>query len=353
MIGKWHVGEGNDHEPTGFDYWSIVPGQGKYWDPQFIEPSGTFRTPGYATDIITDKSIDWMEKPDKSRPFFLMCHHKAPHRSWEYHHKHKDLYKAPEDVTKLRPVCKETAEVFTSKTSQELAEWKFQRYMQRYMRTIQSIDDNVGRMLDWLEEEGLKENTIVVYTSDRGFFLGEHGWFDKRFMYEETFQMPFMIRYPQEIKPQSVCSDIICNVDFAPTFLDFANARIPSYMQGVSFRPLLDGNTPKDWQQVAYHRYWMHRDIIHEAYAHYGVRDQRYKLIYWYNEGFEIEGTRDGGQEKEWELFDCQEDPLELFNCYNEPKYVDVVRKRCWRRRWLRLEMSRFIKTCDCGASME
>ncbi|KAH7234644.1 N-acetylglucosamine-6-sulfatase [Fusarium redolens] len=391
MIGKWHLGEGNYHEPTGFDYWSIVPGQGEYWDPQFIEPSGTPRTPGYATDIITDKSIDWMEKRDKSRPFFLMCHHKAPHRSWEYDHKHKDLYKdpirlpdtfsddyknranaakvakmrvaedltytdlgivqpegprslvgekmldnatstdrkipAPEDVTKLRLMCKETAEVFTFRTPQELAEWKFQRYMQRYLRTIQSIDDNVGRMLDWLEEEGLEENTIVVYTSDQGFFLGEHGWFDKRFMYEESFQMPFMIRYPQEIKPQSVCSDIICNVDFAPTFLDFANARIPSYMQGVSFRPLLDGNTPKDWQQVAYHRYWMHRDIIHEAYAHYGVRDQRYKLIYWYNEGFEIEGTRDGGQEKEWELFDCQEDPLELFNCYNEPKYVDVVRK--------------------------
>ncbi|KAF4971477.1 hypothetical protein FSARC_1705 [Fusarium sarcochroum] len=390
MVGKWHLGEGEDHEPTGFDYWSVVPGQGEYWDPQFIEPSGVSRVPGYATDIITDKSIDWMEKRDKSRPFFLMCHHKAPHRSWENDHKHKDLYKdpvrlpdtftddyknranaakvakmrvaedltytdlgivqpegprsqvgekmidswqsndrkipAPEDVTRLRLICKDTAEVFTFKTQKELAEWKFQRYMQRYLRTIQSIDDNVGRMLDWLDKEGLSEDTIVVYTSDQGFFLGEHGWFDKRFMYEESFQMPFMIRYPREIQPNSVCGDIICNVDFAPTFLDLANARIPTYMQGVSFRSLLHGKTPPDWQQVAYHRYWMHRDPIHEAYAHYGVRDQRYKLIYWYNEDFGIEGTRKGGQKKEWELFDCQEDPLELFNCYNDSKYAEVVR---------------------------
>lgn len=391
MVGKWHLGEGSDHEPTGFDYWSVVPGQGEYWDPQFIEPDGTKNVPGYATDIITDKCIDWMEKRDKSRPFYLMCHHKAPHRSWEYDEKHKDLYKdpvrlpdtftddyknranaakvakmrvaedmtyndlgiaqpegprgkigekmvntwwwtdrkipAPEDVTSLKFICKNTGEVFTFKTKQELAEWKFQRYMQRYLRTIQSVDDNVGRMLDWLDAEGLAENTIVIYTSDQGFFLGEHGWFDKRFMYEESFQMPFLIRYPKEIQPKSVCNDIICNVDFAPTFLDFAGVRLPTYMQGVSFRSLLRGQTPADWQQVAYHRYWMHRDIIHEAYAHYGVRDQRYKLIYWYAEDFGLEGTRPGGEEKEWEMFDCQEDPLELFNCYNEPKYADVVKK--------------------------
>lgn len=195
---------------------------------------------------------------------------------------------APEDVTKLRLICKETAEVFSFKTKQELAEWKFQRCMQRYLRTIQSIDDNVGRMLDWLDKEGLSDDTIVVYTSDQGSFLGEHGWFDKRFIYEKSFQMPFMIRYPREIEPKSICGDIICNIDFAPTFLDFANARIPSYMQGVSFRPLLNGKTPSDWQKVAYHRYWMHRDIIHEAYAHYGVRGQRYKLIYWYMRGLAL-----------------------------------------------------------------
>ncbi|KAH6669738.1 N-acetylglucosamine-6-sulfatase [Plectosphaerella plurivora] len=391
MVGKWHLGEGKESEPTGFDYWSVVPGQGEYWDPSFIEPSGTSRIPGYATDIITDKCLDFMKNRDKERPFFVMCHHKAPHRSWEYDPKHKDLYKdpvrlpdtfnddyknraraakvakmriaddityndlgivqpegpssligskmvdiwwwsdrkipAPDDVTKMRLICKETGEVFTFKTPAELAEFKFQRYMQRYLRTIQSIDDNVGRMLDWLEAEGLADNTLVVYTSDQGFFLGEHGWFDKRFMYEESFQMPFMARLPGVISPGSVCQDIVCNVDFAPTFLDLAGVRIPSYMQGDSFLQVLAGHTPHDWQQVAYHRYWMHRDIIHEAYAHYGVRDQRYKLIYWYNEDFGLEGTRPGGEEKEWELFDCQEDPLELFNCYADPKYKDVVAK--------------------------
>ncbi|KAL4925305.1 sulfatase family protein [Aspergillus undulatus] len=389
MIGKWHLGEGKDHEPTGFDYWSVVPGQGEYYDPQFIGPDGMKREAGYATDIITDKSLNWIRARNTERPFFLMCHHKAPHRSWEYDAKHSHLYTDPvrlpdtfsddyknrakaakvakmrvaedltygdlglvqpeggadlvgakmidtwnwydrkvpalEDVTKLRLMAKEDGTVFTFKTPQELAEFKFQRYMQRYLRTIQSIDDNVGRMLDFLDAEGLAENTIVIYTSDQGFFLGEHGWFDKRFMYEESFQMPFLIRYPVEIAPGSKCDDIICNVDFAPTFLDFANVRIPNYMQGVSFRELLHQKSPADWQQVAYHRYWMHRDVIHEAYAHYGVRDQRYKLIYWYNENLGLEGTRPGGEKKEWELFDCEKDPLELFNCYHEPEYAEVV----------------------------
>ncbi|KAJ0427169.1 alkaline-phosphatase-like protein [Aspergillus carlsbadensis] len=393
MVGKWHLGEGKDHEPTGFDYWSVVPGQGEYFDPQFINgPDGKMvREPGYATDIITDKSLDWVKARDKSRPFFLMCHHKAPHRSWECDPKHRRLYTepvrlpdtftddyknrakaakvakmrvaedltygdlglaqpeggsslvgekmmdtwwwhdrkvpapGPEDITKLRLIDKEDGTAFTFKTTQELAEFKFQRYMQRYLRTIQSIDDNVGRMLDFLDAEGLTDDTIVIYTSDQGFFLGEHGWFDKRFMYEESFQMPFLIRYPRGIAAGSICDDIICNVDFAPTFLDLARVRIPTYMQGSSFRPLLQQNTPADWQQVAYHRYWMHRDVIHEAYAHYGVRDQRYKLIYWYNEDFGLEGTRPGGEEKEWELFDCEEDPLELFNCFHESRYREVV----------------------------
>ena len=397
MVGKWHLGEGHGSTPTGFDYWSVVPGQGEYWDPEFIEPAPkgggttTERIPGYATDIITDKCMDWMKSRDESKPFFLMCHHKAPHRSWEYDSKYQNMYQGPvkvpdtftddyknraksaaiakmrvaddltyfdlgllqpegpasiigpkliensllvdrkvpvpEDLTNFKLISKEDGAVHTFKTHTELAEFKFQRYMQRYLRTIQSIDDNVGRMLDWLDESGLADDTIVVYTSDQGFFLGEHGWFDKRFMYEESFQMPFIIRYPRAIQPKSVCNDIICNVDFAPTFLDFAGIRIPSYMQGISFRPLLEGHTPTHWQQVAYHRYWMHRDVIHEACAHYGVRDQRYKLIYWYNEDLGVEGTRPGGQEKEWELFDCDEDPLELFNCYYELRYKDVVKR--------------------------
>ncbi|KAI1756120.1 alkaline-phosphatase-like protein [Xylaria castorea] len=386
MVGKWHLGEGVAHEPSGFDYWSILPGQGDYWDPTFIEPTGDKVEPGYVTDIVTDKCLNWMtEASTTGQPFFVMCHHKAPHRSWECDDKHKQLYKEPirvpetydddyknrakaakiakmrvaedltyQDLGLIQPdggdrigervtqesgsaqrkvptnatklIDKDDGTVFTFDGANELAQFKFQRYMQRYLRTIQSIDDNVGRMLDYLEQKGLAENTIVIYTSDQGFFLGEHGWFDKRFMYEESFQMPFLIRYPAEIQAGTTCDDIICNVDFAPTFLDYAQLPVPSYMQGESFRALLGGKTPDDWQQIAYHRYWMHNDIIHHAYAHYGVRDQRYKLIYWYNDDMGMKGARPGGEEhREWELFDCQKDPLELFNVYNDPEYRGIV----------------------------
>lgn len=400
MVGKWHLGEGKAHEPTGFDYWSVLPGQGVYWDPLFHEQDGSETIePGYATDIITDRSIDFIKRRNKEQPFFLMCHHKAPHRSWECDEKHKDWYKdpiklpdtfnddyknranaakvakmrvaedmtyldlglvqpegpsskigyesgdaympnkasdrtipVPEDVTTLRLIDKDTGENFTFKTHAELAEFKFQRYMQRYLRTIQSIDDNVGRLLQTLDEEGIAENTMIVYTSDQGFFLGQHGWFDKRFLYEESFQMPYLVRWPSQIKPGSINNDIISNVDFAPTWLQVAGVHPPSYMQGYSFLPLLKGNTPSDWQKVAYHRYWMNADRTHNALAHYGIRDQRYKLIFWYADDLEIEGAcptapgqgvgPDG--EKEWELFDCKEDPEELFNVYHEGGYAEV-----------------------------
>ena len=386
IFGKWHLGEGRDHEPTGFDDWAVVPGQGDYHDPMFHEPTGAVRYPGYVTDIITDKSLDWLQARDKSRPFMLMCHHKAPHRSWEYHPKYKDLYQAdialpdtfnddyknraraagqakmriaddmtyldlglvqpdggqevgepllpghatrklpnPADVRSLRLIDKDTAEVFSFQSQADYDHFKFQRYIKRYLRTIASIDESVGRLLDYLDEQGLADNTLVIYTSDQGFFLGEHGWFDKRFMYEESFQMPFLVRLPREIKPGSVCNDLISNVDFAPTFLDLAGVRVPSYMQGRSIRPLLQGKPPIDWPGVAYHRYWMHQDEYHNAYAHYGIRDQRYKLIYWYNQGFGLPGTQGGGQAPEWEFFDCEKDPLELFNCYRDPAYQAQV----------------------------
>lgn len=397
MVGKWHLGEGAAHEPSGFDHWSVVPGQGDYWDPTFVEPDGVKELEGYVTDIITDKTLAFIKGRDKARPFFVMCHHKAPHRSWECHDRHKHLYTAqvrmPETYTddyKHRARAAKTAKmriaedmtyfdlglaqpdggrgragerlftgqgfsqrkipapataaeladfklvdaddgaVFTFQTPAELAEFKFQRYMQRYLRTVQAIDDSVGQVLDHLRQEGLDDDTVVIYTSDQGFFLGEHGWFDKRFMYEESFQMPLLARYPAEIQAGSVCDDIVCNVDFAPLFLDWARVRTPTYMQGVSFRPLLQGTTPGGWQQVAYHRYWMNNDWVHHARAHYGVRDQRYKLIYWYNQALGVGGARppvEGEEEREWELFDCVEDPLELFNVYHEPGYQDTVRR--------------------------
>ena len=180
-------------------------------------------------------------------------------------------------------------------------------------------------MLDYLDDNELTENTLVIYTSDQGFFLGEHGWFDKRFMYEESLQMPFLARFPKKIAGAQINKNLASNVDFAPTFLDAAQLEIPTYMQGHSLMPIMNGKVPKNWQSVVYHRYWMHRDPDHNAYSHYGIRDQRYKLIYWYNEGYDLPGTNHGGEDREWELFDCKEDPLELFNVYSDPKYQDIV----------------------------
>ena len=386
IFGKWHLGEGKAHEPTGFDEWAVVPGQGDYWDPAFYFPDGYRRVSGYATDVITDMSIDFIER-HKDQAFFLMCHHKAPHRNWQYHPRYSGIH-APgtipvpptfdddysnraaaaaaakmrvrsdmlyEDLGLVQPeggkelagellvdnwsmrkipdlrvgetikvTCAETGAHFTFDDPKAFAEFKYQRYMSRYLRTVQAIDDGVGRMLDKLDELGLTENTVVIYTSDQGFFLGEHGWFDKRFMYEESYQMPFLCRYPAEIPAGGVSKDIACNVDFAPTFLDWAGVKTPSYMQGVSMRQILRGQTPEDWEQVAYHRYWMHNDEIHEAWAHYGVRDPRYKLIYWYNKDLAQPGARPNGAPPEWELFDCEKDPMELTNVANDPAYARV-----------------------------
>ncbi len=206
--------------------------------------------------------------------------------------------------------------------------WRYQRYIKDYLRCVASIDDSVGQLLDYLDEQGLTENTIVIYTSDQGFFLGDHAWFDKRFMYEESLQMPFLIRYPKEIPAGSVCDDILTNTDFAPTFLDYAGAAIPEEMQGVSARPVLRGETPDDWQQSMYYRYWMHGDGSHHTCAHYGVRTQRYKLIYYYAKPLGMSATHDEPVlEPEWELFDLEEDPHELRNVYHDAAYAEVVRE--------------------------
>ena len=386
IVGKWHLGEGKLHEPKGFNFWSVLPGQGEYFDPFMIEMGTEREEFGYVTDIITSKCINWLNSRDESKPFFLMCHHKAPHREWEPHPKNRNLFgedikvpetfddnyknraKAaaeakmrikddmkyadlglaqpeggsevgervrpemshrkipnPDDVSKLRLIDKDSGEVFTFKSKEELGQFKYQRYIKRYLRTIASIDESVGVLLDYLDDNELTENTLVIYTSDQGFFLGEHGWFDKRFMYEESLQMPFLARFPKKIAGAQISRNLACNVDFAPTFLDAAQLEIPTYMQGHSLIPIMDGKVPKNWQSVVYHRYWMHRDPDHNAYSHYGIRDQRYKLIYWYNEGYDLPGTNHGGEDREWELFDCKEDPLELFNVYSDPKYQDIV----------------------------
>jgi len=386
IIGKWHLGEGPAHQPTGFDHWSVLPGQGDYYDPLMIGPDGERTERGYVTTVITDKCLDWLAARDPGRPFFLMCHHKAPHRPFVPDAKHRTLFENetvavpetfdddyknraraaldakmrvrvdmtyddlglvqpeggaevgppdpaysggrkvpdPDDVRGLTLMDKSTGERFSFATRQELDGFKYQRYIKRYLRTVASIDENVGRLLDYLDEQGLAEDTIVVYTSDQGFFLGEHGWYDKRFIYEESLQMPLLVRYPRAFGA-GVSDAIVTNVDFAPTFLDYAGLPVPSYMQGRSIRPVLEGGTPADWQSVAYHRYWMHKDDIHNAFAHYGIRDQRYKLIYWYNEALGQPGANQGDEAPEWELFDCEEDPFELLNVFHDPARAPVV----------------------------
>lgn len=362
IVGKWHLGQGPEHWPTGFDYWCVLPGQGLYHDPIMVEMGEKKTFPGYVTDIITDKCIDWIDKRDAERPFFLMYHHKAPHRHWESDDKHQQMFEGidiPEPptfnddhaghATAAKVAKMRIEDMITIDTDgdppdglspQEVKQWKYQRYIKKYLRTVASIDDNVGRLLDYLDEHGLTDNTIIMYTSDQGFFLGDHGWFDKRFMYEESLRMPFIIRYPKEIKPGTVSDDICLNVDFAPMFLDFAGIESPPEFQGRSFRPVLRQQTSDDWQQSMYYRYWMHQDGSHNVYAHYGVRTHRYKLICYYADP--LEGHTGAGGEKqpiEWELFDLEKDPMELKSVYDDPAYADTVSE-------LKTELARVQTAC-------
>ena len=365
VFGKWHLGQGAKHCPTGFDDWAVLPGQGYYHNPTFIfkdGDGGTKRTvEGYVTDIITDMSLDWLEDRDPDKPFCLLYHHKAPHRPWYSDEKHAGMFlneEVPEPDTLLddyanRARAAEAAamrvgvhmsatdlkcEIPDDMSEEKLRRWGYQRYIKDYLRVVQSVDDNVGRVLDFLDEQGLTENTIVVYTSDQGFFLGDHGWYDKRFMYEESLKMPFVIRYPKEIAPGSTNDDLVLNVDFPALFLDFAGIPVPAEMQGRSFRPLLQGSTPPDWREAIYYRYWMN-GAHHNVAAHYGIRTHKYKLIYYYYDGCDQAGTRDGlcaglgdtpslgDFEPEWEMFDLEKDPCELNNVISDPAYAGVVRE--------------------------
>src|SRR5262245_39794627 len=352
MIGKWHLGS----DPVGFDRWEILPGQGAYRDPILYTATGEKRYSGrYATDVITDLSIDFLRERPKSKPFFLMSHHKAPHRPWEPDAAHAaefanrwipepdtfwDGYETRTDALhenaqrvaadlnnrdlKLTPpsdlegaaltawlntkpstvtVTREGKAVTLS--GEALARWKYQRYMQDYLATVQSLDDNIGRLLAYLDTSGLAKNTIVIYTSDQGFFLGDHGLFDKRFMYEESIRMPFLVRWPAAIKAGTRGDAMALNVDFAPTFLDAAGLPVSSDMQGRSLLPILRSRTPPDWRTAMYYRYY-HDPGDHNTRAHYGVRTRTHKLIYFW-------------KKDQWELFDLVNDPYELHNLYGEP----------------------------------
>lgn len=347
MVGKWHLGHGGNADPTGFDYWNVIVGQGDYYDPTFIEMGQQKQYSGYVTNLITDHCLDWLEKRDERKPFMLMCHHKAPHRPWVPDEKHRHMY---EDVDIPEPdtfdddyATRAQAAVEANMRIEDMLEsdtkgkppegltlteekrWKYQRYMKDYLRCVASIDDNVGRLLDYLESEGLAEDTIVIYTSDQGFFLGDHGWFDKRFMYEESLRMPFVVKYPRSIKPGSVTDAMSLNVDFAQTFLDYAGIAAPSDMQGHSLRPVLEGATPDDWRTAMYYRYWMHLDDHHNVYSHYGIRTHQYKLIYYYAEALGTAGSKDENRPPEWELFDLTKDHYELNNVYGNPDYAAIT----------------------------
>lgn len=351
MVGKWHLGHGGNADPTGFDYWNVLPGQGLYHDPVMLTPEGRTTHEGYATDIITDFSLEWLQNRDKERPFFLMCHHKAPHRPWDSDEKHAQMFEDEDvpmpdnffdDYANRSNAAKEAKmRVFGHMTERdlkidtlgpppeglsekELANWQYQRYIKEYLRCVASIDDNVGRMLDYLDAEGIADDTMIIYTSDQGFFLGDHGWYDKRFMYEESLRMPFLIRYPREIQAGSSSDAMALNIDFAETWLDYAGVSIPDDMQGTSLRPILNGETPDDWRTSMYYRYWMHLSH-HYVPAHYGIRTDRYKLIYYYGEALGTTGSIDEPKAPEWELFDLEKDPNEMCSVYDDPAYADIV----------------------------
>ncbi|MHC4353848.1 MAG: sulfatase family protein [Planctomycetota bacterium] len=347
IVGKWHL----KMQPSGFDYYNVLRGQGRYNNPILFElgkdwKKGGREHEGHSTDVITDEALAWLNNRKASdKPFCLMCHFKAVHEPFYSHDRYRNLYAdqefpEPEDLFwPESPKGKRfegwpleiLAERYTkragnyapprlkvkSKDPKAIRKAAYQKFMRDFLSTVAGIDDNVGRLLAHLDETGQMRDTVVVYTSDQGYFLGEHNMFDKRFMLEESLRMPFVVRYPREIKPGTVLSDIILNIDFAELFLDYAGADVPGTMQGRSFRQNLTGRTPDDWRDAMYYHYWSHAN---QRPSHYGIRTQRYKLIYYYGL------VRMGRKPDEcWELYDLQNDPQERFNIYDRPEHKDAI----------------------------
>jgi len=369
VYGKWHLRT----EPEGFDDWYVLPGQGHYYNPDFRLPDGREQVEGYVTDVITDKALHWLKTGrDEGKPFMLMLQHKAPHREWEPGPDHLNLFddvtfpeppnlfddyegrgtaakkqdmsiaetmrmgpdlkvwtKEDEDTPAYRRTFGRMTEeqraaweaaygpdnermLEAGLEGDDLVRWKYQRYMRDYLRCIRSVDDNVGRVLDYLDESGLAENTIVFYSSDQGFYLGEHGWFDKRFIYEESLRTPLLVRWPGRVKAGSECTAVVQNLDMAQTFLALAGVPDPGGMQGVSLAPLMLGRQNTLPRDAIYYHYYEGEGRVHNVYKHYGVRTERYKLAYFY--------TLD-----EWEFYDLQADPFEMRSAYDNPLYAEEV----------------------------
>jgi arylsulfatase A-like enzyme len=357
IVGKWHLAS----QPTGFDYHEVLIGQGPYYNPPMIRNGQRVNHEGYTTEIITDLTLDWLkEARDPDKPFMLMCQHKAPHRNWQPGPGYLTMY---DDVTIPEPktlfddysgrgTAAKTQDMTIEKTltpfdlkltpprnltpeqleaweaayepkneafrkakleGKDLVRWKYQRYIKDYLRCVAAVDDNIGRVLDYLDASGLAENTVVVYSSDQGFYLGEHGWFDKRWMYKESLGTPLIVRWPGVVQPGSENDDIVSNLDFAETFLDMAGAEVPQDMQGHSLVPLLKGNTSSDWRKSFYYHYYEF-PAVHSVRRHYGVATDRYKLIHFY-------------KLNEWELYDLAEDPNEMKSVYNDPSQAEVIKR--------------------------
>ncbi len=368
MIGKWHLGS----DPTGFDHWEILPGQGNYYNPDFINKDGRHQEEGYVTELITDKCISWLnEVKDSGKPFMLMMHHKAPHREWQPGPNELILYKDvtfPEPSTLFddytnRGTAEKTQDMTISKTmrieedlklyrdrskmkntglmrmnEQQMNNWnavydpvikqfyelnlagdaliryKYQRYLQDYLACIAAVDKSVGEVLDYLKETGLDKNTVMIYASDQGFYLGEHGWFDKRWMFEQSYRTPLIVQWPGVVSPGTVNNDMVSNIDLAETFLDMAGVEVPSDMQGRSMVPVLKGKTPGNWRKEHYYHYYEYPGS-HMVKRHYGMSTEKYKLMHYY---YNID---------EWELYDIKADPEEMKNVYNDPAYASVKKK--------------------------
>ncbi|MDG1890895.1 MAG: sulfatase-like hydrolase/transferase [Verrucomicrobiota bacterium] len=378
MIGKWHLGT----DPTGFDYWEVLPGQGNYYNPDLIQMDGSRkRYEGYCTDLITDLAIDWLkEQKNKDAPFMLMCQHKAPHRNWSPHPRHFGRYKLgtipePESLfddysgrsklltenemtlkqhfhwghdtkfhgenqftqhfsnlgngeyRRMTDAQKGTWDAYYEAenqsfihqmkagelSEQEIVQWKYQRYMHDYLGSVQAVDDSVGRILDYLDQNGLSENTLVIYSSDQGFYLGEHGWYDKRWMFEESLKMPFIARWPGKITPGTRSEAMIQNIDYGPTFLDLADVPVPHEMQGRSLKPLFENGGMKtpDWRDAIYYAYYENA-AVHAVPIHDGVRTQRHKLMFF-------------PRTHEWNLYDLVADPHEMRSVHEQSDYEPVL----------------------------
>ncbi|WP_430812638.1 MULTISPECIES: sulfatase family protein [unclassified Carboxylicivirga] len=373
IIGKWHLGG----TPTGFDYWNILPGQGSYYNPDFIDMGEKVQHQGYVTDLITDFSMDWMDKRDKDKPFCLLVHHKAVHRVWMPDTAHLDEFKDKsyplpetfyddykgrqaaaeqhlsirsddmdvvydlkmadkEDEIKTRyggwyrtgalarldeqqrarwdehydPIIEDFKKAELE--GNDLYEWKYQRYMRDYLACVRSLDNNVGRLIDYMEKEGLMDNTLIVYTSDQGFYMGEHGWFDKRFIYEESLRTPLLMHLPKGYERNGKVAEMVQNIDYAPTFLELTGNDVPADMHGRSLVPLFKNESKGKWRDAIYYHYYEFPNE-HMVKRHFGIRTKRYKLVHFY---YDI---------SKWELYDLQEDPNEMNNLYDNPEYADKI----------------------------